>query len=43
MIPALDPDPESDFQHFGDSGSNKKKNRNTSKRNQSLLLAKFSY
>ena len=34
MIPALDPDPESDFQPFGNSksrfGSSKKWNRNTS-------------
>ena len=35
MIPALDPDMESDFQLFGDSGSgfrsSKKRNRNTYK------------
>ena len=32
MIPALDPDPKSDFQIFGDSGSesSKKQNHNTS-------------
>ena len=34
MIPGLDPDPETDFQPFGDSkpgfGSSKKWNRNTS-------------